>query len=257
MPDDILRLSARVAIPRDELTLRASRSGGPGGQHVNTSSTRIELVWNVLDSPSLDDATRAHLLTRLASRLDTRGALRLVAQGRAEPAAESGGGHRAFRRDCGEGARCATGTQADEAEPCGRSAPGSKTRSTAPPSSATGARRQTSDEGCARAGVSTSCARWPHRSVCSDSHQEIDGPMRQAPAGCSSRSARQHCSPAPRRTGPRQVPRQSHGPACPSASGVAGSSNRIRTASGSHSTSTPTSRISSSRSAPEMPANST
>ena len=75
-----IRVSGALTIPRDELVLKASRSGGPGGQHVNTSSTRIELVWDVAASPSLDQAQRAHLLTRLATKLDSQGKLRLVAQ---------------------------------------------------------------------------------------------------------------------------------------------------------------------------------
>jgi ribosome-associated protein len=69
-----------LEIPRAELRWRASRSSGPGGQHVNTSSTRVELVWDIATSPSVDDVTRHRLLTRLASRLDSRGRLRVVAQ---------------------------------------------------------------------------------------------------------------------------------------------------------------------------------
>lgn len=80
MPGEPIAVSDTLAIPREELVLRASRSSGPGGQHVNTSSTRVELVWDLAASPSLDDASRARLLTRLASRLDTAGNLRLVAQ---------------------------------------------------------------------------------------------------------------------------------------------------------------------------------
>ena len=70
-----------LAIPRAELAYQASRAGGPGGQHVNTSSTRIELRWDVAGSPALSDAQRAQLLARLAARLDTAGQLRLVAAG--------------------------------------------------------------------------------------------------------------------------------------------------------------------------------
>jgi ribosome-associated protein len=77
--DDELRVNARVAIPRSELITRATRSGGPGGQHVNTSSTRIELLWNVRESRALDDTLRARLTERLASRLDADGAVRVVA----------------------------------------------------------------------------------------------------------------------------------------------------------------------------------
>lgn len=77
---DPIPISPRLAIPREEVTLSASRSSGPGGQHVNTSSTRIELTWNIAESPSLSPEQRDRLLTRLASRLDSRGTLRLVAQ---------------------------------------------------------------------------------------------------------------------------------------------------------------------------------
>ncbi len=77
---DPLPISARLAIPREELLLRASRSSGPGGQHVNTSSTRIELTWNVAQSPVLSDQQRATLLRRLATRLDSSGAIRVVCQ---------------------------------------------------------------------------------------------------------------------------------------------------------------------------------
>lgn len=74
-----LTVNAALRIPLHELHYRASRSGGPGGQHVNTSSTRIELVWNVATSPSLTEEQRALLRTNLASRLNARGQLRLVA----------------------------------------------------------------------------------------------------------------------------------------------------------------------------------
>ena len=76
---DGLVVNASLAIPRHELTVRATKSGGPGGQHVNTSSTRIELLWNIATSRALDDASRARLLERLTTRLDGEGTLRLVA----------------------------------------------------------------------------------------------------------------------------------------------------------------------------------
>jgi len=65
-------------IPDDELAIRASRAGGPGGQHVNKASTRIEVVWDVAGSPSLTSAQRRRLLAKLAPRLDGRGRLRVV-----------------------------------------------------------------------------------------------------------------------------------------------------------------------------------
>ena len=63
--DDALIINERLSIPRHELFARASRAGGAGGQHVNTSSTRIEILWNPRTSAALDDATRARLLEKL------------------------------------------------------------------------------------------------------------------------------------------------------------------------------------------------
>ena len=77
--DDALIVSPALAIPRHELEVRATKAGGPGGQHVNTSSTRIELTWDVARSAVLRDAQRARLLERLAPRLDSSGRLRIVA----------------------------------------------------------------------------------------------------------------------------------------------------------------------------------
>ena len=80
--DDALIVNERVSIPRHELSARASRAGGAGGQHVNTSSTRIEILWNVRTSASLDDDTRARLLEKLATRIDGEGVIRVVASDR-------------------------------------------------------------------------------------------------------------------------------------------------------------------------------
>jgi ribosome-associated protein len=74
-----LRVTEQVVIPRGELTFRATRAGGPGGQHVNTSSTRVELLWSVRDTAALDDAARERVGRRLAARLDADGVLRVVA----------------------------------------------------------------------------------------------------------------------------------------------------------------------------------
>jgi ribosome-associated protein len=68
-------------LPRAELEFRASRSGGPGGQHVNTSSTRVELVWNVAESPSLTEAQRSRIREKLANRINAAGELLLAESG--------------------------------------------------------------------------------------------------------------------------------------------------------------------------------
>lgn len=85
MPNDLwddegrLVVSGRFRIPAAELVLRATRAGGPGGQHVNTSSTRVEVTWNVRSSSAVTDRQRARLEEKLASRLDSTGTLRVVA----------------------------------------------------------------------------------------------------------------------------------------------------------------------------------
>ena len=76
--DDAIVVSAALAIARGEVSFRASRAGGPGGQHVNTSSTRIELLWDLPGSTSLDEAQRAVLTAKLAARLDADGRVRVV-----------------------------------------------------------------------------------------------------------------------------------------------------------------------------------
>lgn len=78
-PRDVLIVNGHVRIPRAELDVRATRSGGPGGQHVNTSSTKIELRWHPGTSVALSDAQRERVLTALAVKLDSEGWLRLTA----------------------------------------------------------------------------------------------------------------------------------------------------------------------------------
>jgi ribosome-associated protein len=81
-PVDGVRVNDGVVIPRDELVARATRSGGAGGQHVNPSSSRIELVWNVQASRALTDEQRERVLQKLSSRLDSDRNLRVVASDR-------------------------------------------------------------------------------------------------------------------------------------------------------------------------------
>jgi len=76
-----LIVSPALSLPLGELEYRVSRSGGPGGQHVNTSSTRVEVWWDVAGSAALTEEQRARLLARLATRLDSAGRLRLVSSG--------------------------------------------------------------------------------------------------------------------------------------------------------------------------------
>ncbi len=74
-----LAIDGSRTIPREELTVRASRSGGAGGQHVNTSSTRIEVTWNPGASSILSDEEKERLASKLGTKLDRDGELRVVA----------------------------------------------------------------------------------------------------------------------------------------------------------------------------------
>lgn len=77
-PGTDLRVSPAVLIPVAELRWRFSRSSGPGGQNVNTTDSRVELVFDVASSPSLSPVLRARALQRLEPRL-IEGALVIAA----------------------------------------------------------------------------------------------------------------------------------------------------------------------------------
>ncbi len=75
---DPIPISNRFSIPPGELEVRASRSGGPGGQHANTTASRIQLRWNVRQSPSLSEGRRELILSRLSNRIDQDGVLQVT-----------------------------------------------------------------------------------------------------------------------------------------------------------------------------------
>jgi len=75
----LIAVNDSLWIPRAELTYRATRSGGPGGQHVNTSSTRVELAWDVAASPSLTEGQRERIREKLTNRINGEGTLLLAA----------------------------------------------------------------------------------------------------------------------------------------------------------------------------------
>lgn len=59
----------KISLPESEMTWRFSRSSGPGGQHVNTSDTRVELLWRLDDTTALSPAQKELAATRLSNRL--------------------------------------------------------------------------------------------------------------------------------------------------------------------------------------------
>ena len=66
---DALDVSAGLAIPLSEITVRASRSSGPGGQHANVTASRIEASFDVAASSALSDEQRARLMARCGPRI--------------------------------------------------------------------------------------------------------------------------------------------------------------------------------------------
>ncbi len=75
-----IHITDTLAIPLSELSFQFSRSGGPGGQHVNRSATQVELTFDVAGSPHLDEAQRARVMAALKSYIDSRGVLHLTSQ---------------------------------------------------------------------------------------------------------------------------------------------------------------------------------
>ena len=75
--DDVI-VSAELTIPAHEIAFRFSRAGGPGGQHVNTTDSRVELLWGVAGSTALSEDLRARVIDALGGRVDGTGVLRIV-----------------------------------------------------------------------------------------------------------------------------------------------------------------------------------
>ena len=63
--DGVVRITPSLSLPLSELQFRFTPSGGPGGQHANKVSTRVEVRFDVSGSPSLGPRQRARLLDRL------------------------------------------------------------------------------------------------------------------------------------------------------------------------------------------------
>jgi len=75
-----IELRNGIVIPSGELRFRTSRSGGPGGQNVNKVETRVEVVWNLAASPSLDEDARAALGSALGRRVRADGTVHVIAR---------------------------------------------------------------------------------------------------------------------------------------------------------------------------------
>jgi ribosome-associated protein len=60
----VLEINRDVAIPLDEVSIRTSRSSGPGGQHANVTASRVEASFDVAASRTLDDAQKRRVIAR-------------------------------------------------------------------------------------------------------------------------------------------------------------------------------------------------
>jgi len=80
MDNSDIVINRGLTIPVSEISFRFSTSSGPGGQHANKSETRVTLLFDVAQSPSLTEAQRALIQQRLGSRLDSSGVLQISVQ---------------------------------------------------------------------------------------------------------------------------------------------------------------------------------
>ena len=80
MSEQFLAITDTVTISLDELSFRYARSSGPGGQHVQRTETKVELLFDLAGSPSLTEDQRQLALNRLGGRVDSQGVLHLVSQ---------------------------------------------------------------------------------------------------------------------------------------------------------------------------------
>lgn len=74
MKNDLL-VKDNIVIPESELEITASRAGGPGGQHVNKTDTRITVRWNVINTIALNEEQKGLVLINLQARLTGDGDL--------------------------------------------------------------------------------------------------------------------------------------------------------------------------------------
>lgn len=75
--DDDLQINDSVTIPAGELGFKTSRAGGPGGQHVNKTSSRVTLEWNVETSASISKLEKLRIYKALGGRINSEGVFQI------------------------------------------------------------------------------------------------------------------------------------------------------------------------------------
>lgn len=76
----MIEINESLAVGEGELRFTASRSGGPGGQHVNKVNSRVTLHFDLWGSASLTDEQKRRIASRLPTRINKEGVLKLHAQ---------------------------------------------------------------------------------------------------------------------------------------------------------------------------------
>ncbi len=76
----MIYINKELSIPKKEITFTSSRSSGPGGQHINKTSSRITLWFNVILSPSLSEEQKQRILYILKTRINRDGVLQISSQ---------------------------------------------------------------------------------------------------------------------------------------------------------------------------------
>ncbi len=76
-PKAMISITSTLSIPDSEISFYASRSSGPGGQHVNKTSSKVSLVFNVQDSPSLSDDQKMLIISVIGGRINSKGELHI------------------------------------------------------------------------------------------------------------------------------------------------------------------------------------
>ena len=71
--DNGIYVQSGVIIPISELSIRACRASGAGGQHVNKTSTKVQITWSLYDTKALDDEQKQRLKERLRNRINKAG----------------------------------------------------------------------------------------------------------------------------------------------------------------------------------------
>lgn len=92
----VIKVTDTLSIPEEELRFKASRSSGPGGQNVNKLNTRMTLLFDVTNSPSLSQEQKESIQRRLATRINHEGVLRVVCQRHRTQAANRRGATESF-----------------------------------------------------------------------------------------------------------------------------------------------------------------